>query len=166
MVITGTNTALLTLQQEPSLHFSSVLTILCWSYPNATDFSNVFKCKINIKHGFMEQDISPASCETDRFFAAQGDGEFNVKGSCFRISYNSFHTPQKSSSALIPLQLQRSVLMLLNLYWQQSQVEGTSGQSTAAGSDLMSKHALTVKQQLVSQDTAQSSCFSHSYHSL
>lgn len=48
----------------------------------------------------MQQDMSPVSCEADNFFAAQGVGGFNVKGSCFRISYNSFHTSQNSPAPM------------------------------------------------------------------
>lgn len=48
----------------------------------------------------MQQDMSPASCEADSFFAVQGVGAFNMKDSCFRMSYNYFDTSKNSSAPM------------------------------------------------------------------
>lgn len=80
-ISTGTNTLLLTLQPEPSFHFSSVLTILCWSYPGITNFSrhysNAFKYRINFKQGFMQRKVTPVSSEADTQFLYR-TGEWTI----------------------------------------------------------------------------------------
>lgn len=76
-------------------------------------FSNASTYKINTNHGFMQQDMSPVSCEGLGFFAAKGVGPFNVEGSWFRISYNSFHTFQ-NSSAPMPIATALNFLVVSN----------------------------------------------------